>query len=50
MATIRNRIQSEKNFRKAGRWPRFPDDIPKRMRGMAMNRGPQLSLNYYSAI
>ena len=58
MATSRFGIQSEKNFRLAGRWarfaaitdPRFPDYIPQRMRGMAMNSGPQLRLNYYSAI
>ena len=30
--------------------PRFPYYIPQRMRGMAMNSGPQLRLNYYSAI
>ena len=30
--------------------PRFPDYIPQRMRGMDVNNGPQLRLNYYSAI
>ena len=30
--------------------PRFPDYIPQRVRGMAVNSGPQLSLNCYSAI
>ena len=43
MATSRTGIQSEKNFRLAGRWarfaaitdPRFPDYILQLMRGMA---------------
>ena len=30
--------------------PAFSDYIPQRMRGMALNSGPQLRLNYYSAI
>ena len=30
--------------------PRFSDYIPQRIRGMAMISGPQLRLNYYSAI
>ena len=47
-------IQSEKKFRQLGRWaitdPRFPDCIPQRMRDVAVNSGPQVRLNYYSAI
>ena len=58
METSRTGIQSEKSFRQAGRWarfaaitdPRFPDYIPQRMRGMAMNSGAPLHLNHYSAI
>ena len=30
--------------------PRFPDYIPQLMRGMPVKSGPQLRLNYYSAI
>ena len=45
-------IQSEKNIRLAGRWarfaaitdPRFPDYIPQRMTGMAVNSGPHKRL------
>ena len=59
MATSRTGIQSEKNFRLAGRgraWfaaitdPRFPDYIPQLMTGVAKNSGPQLRFSYYSAI
>ena len=53
MAINRIGIQSEKKFRLAGRWARFaaitdsrfPDYIPQRMRGMAVNSRLQLRLD-----